>query len=71
MERIDFADLVAKNRRWTWILLAASFALVGVVGATIAWLRRWRFGRCGDRCGHRSGAHDVQLRRSAERDACG
>jgi heat shock protein HtpX len=36
VERIDFADLVAKNRRWTWVLLAASFLLLALVGLTIS-----------------------------------
>jgi heat shock protein HtpX len=37
VERIDFADLVAKNRRWTWVLLLASFVLLALVGVTISW----------------------------------
>ena len=36
MERIDFADLVAKNRRWTWVLLGASFLLLAVVALTVS-----------------------------------
>ena len=36
MERIDFADLVAKNRRWTWVLLGASFVLLAVVSLTVS-----------------------------------
>ena len=36
MERIDFADLVAKNRRWTWVLLGASFLLLAVVSLTVS-----------------------------------
>ena len=36
MERIDFADLVAKNRRWTWVLLGASFLLLTVVALTVS-----------------------------------
>ena len=36
MERIDFADLVAKNRRWTWVLLGASFLLLAVVSLAVS-----------------------------------
>ena len=36
MERIDFADLVAKNRRWTWVLLGASFLLLALVALTVS-----------------------------------
>ena len=36
MERIDFADLVAKNRRWTWVLLGASFVLLAIVSLTVS-----------------------------------
>ena len=50
MERIDFADLVAKNRRWTWVLLGASFLLLAVVSLTVSiylgggLLQLWRYG---------------------------
>ena len=37
MERIDFADLEAKNRRWTWVLLAASFLLLALISVTVSW----------------------------------
>jgi heat shock protein HtpX len=30
--RLDFEDLITANRRWTWVLLGASFALLVVVG---------------------------------------
>ena len=36
MERIDFADLVAKNRRWTWVLLGASFLLLALVALAVS-----------------------------------
>ena len=36
MERIDFADLVVKNRRWTWVLLGASFLLLAVVALAVS-----------------------------------
>jgi heat shock protein HtpX len=29
--RVDFEDEIRKNRRWTWVLLLASFALLGIV----------------------------------------
>lgn len=35
MERIDFEDEIRSNRRWTWVLLGASFALLSIV-ATVA-----------------------------------
>jgi heat shock protein HtpX len=35
--RLDFQDLIAKNRRGTWLLLFAAFVLLGVVGATVSW----------------------------------
>jgi heat shock protein HtpX len=31
--RLDFQDLRTHNRRWTWVLLAASFLLLGVVAS--------------------------------------
>lgn len=34
-ERATFDELIAKNRRWTWILLLASFALLAIVATTI------------------------------------
>ena len=38
MERIDFADQITKNRRTTWLLLFASFVLLGVVASAVAYL---------------------------------
>ena len=35
--RLDFQDLIAKNRRGTWLLLFAAFVLLGVVGAVVSW----------------------------------
>jgi heat shock protein HtpX len=31
--RLDFEDLRRQNRRWTWVLLVASFALLGIVAS--------------------------------------
>ncbi|HEX7097446.1 MAG TPA: M48 family metalloprotease, partial [Acidimicrobiales bacterium] len=36
-KRVDFEDEIRHNRRWTWVLLAASFVLVAIVGAVVAW----------------------------------
>ncbi|MGB1505165.1 MAG: M48 family metalloprotease [Acidimicrobiales bacterium] len=35
-ERQDFYDLIARNRRQTWVLLVAFFLLLGLVGAAIS-----------------------------------
>ena len=34
-ERLDFEDEIRSNRRWTWVLLAASFALLALIAAAI------------------------------------
>jgi heat shock protein HtpX len=36
-ERRDFEDEIQRNRRWTWVLLAASFLLLAVVGTTASY----------------------------------
>lgn len=35
MANLDFNDLIAHNRRWTWVLLAANALLLGIIGSTI------------------------------------
>src|SRR5262245_34648550 len=35
--RRDFEDEIRSNRRWTWLLLAGSFALLAVVAAVGSW----------------------------------
>ncbi len=34
--RLDFDDLRRQNRRWTWVLLVASFALLGLVAGLVS-----------------------------------
>jgi heat shock protein HtpX len=36
-ERRDFEDEIQRNRRWTWVLLAASFLLLAVVGTVASY----------------------------------
>jgi heat shock protein HtpX len=35
--RLDYAELIRQNRRWTWVLLGASFLLLTIVGAVASW----------------------------------